>query len=78
MEIISRFNVLQENISNILKNVSDLKAENEYLTEENSLLTEEVAQLKERLNAVESSTAQYVSERNAITERVESLIKMLD
>ncbi len=78
MESISRLNILQEKISNLLQVASKLKAENDYLTEENSLLKEEAAELKDKLKAVQDNTAQYLSERDAIKERVERLIEMID
>ena len=78
MESIPRLNILEEKISSLLQIASKLKEENDRLTKENSLLKGEAAQLKEELNTAENSTGQYLSERDAVIERLESLITKLD
>ena len=78
MEWISRLNLLHDKITGLLQISSELKSENRRLAEENNLLKSEAARLKEQLSQTENSTAQYLTERDSIKERVERLLQLFD
>jgi predicted nuclease with TOPRIM domain len=70
MEIIERFEFLQEKISRLI-------ADNERLISENQRLQGEVARIIEEYDALKNNSSQYVAEREDIKERVERLIEMI-
>jgi uncharacterized coiled-coil DUF342 family protein len=77
-DLVVRLNLLQEKMTGLLQSVSHLRAENDRLKNENDALNNEAAQLKEHMGRLEQSTAQYLSERDNIKDRVEHLIQMLE
>ena len=78
MEWVSIINKTHDRIKGLLQVISGLKAENHQLTEENALLKDEAARLKEQLGGARAESAQYLTERDSIKERVERLIQFFD